>query len=521
MYWTIALLETIVLSYICSCCFLPHIPNCTLHRLKQSATEISIRMITKHFFHIAIIIAFLGIITSSCDISETSTTTSGTLSFSTDTLSFDTILTTIGSTTKQLKVYNNGRKNLIISDIRLASKNSQYRLNIDGIPTNQLSMVEIAAHDSLYLFVEITPKKSIQDDPLEIKDSIIFETAQKEQNVKLISWGQDFNTVKAGEITETHWTSDKPYLIKQTVTVPQNQTLTIDAGTRIYFHKNAAFKVKGTVIANGSLEQPIIFRSDRLEQSYKNIPDQWTGIVFFSGSHNNQFNYVEVTNANIGIQVGTVEHEGFSSLDIRNSIIAHHGYIGLISIKSNIVSYNNVIADCAYYATSLLAGGKHDFKHTTIANYWSWVGHIRTQSTPALQLSNILSYQQNGKDVAIIKDLTNAQFHNCIISGNLINEVELGNSNSAQFNYEFRNCFIQLENNFNTTDPNHFTNIIREGTPKFKDISKFNFQLDTLSNMKDAGDIQYGKLIPNDILGVSRISDKAPDLGAYERVESE
>ncbi|MCL3781613.1 hypothetical protein EMN47_14605 [Prolixibacteraceae bacterium JC049] len=471
------------------------------------------------FFNILFIIGGLIALTTSCDISDNGTTDRGQLAFSTDTLSFDTILTTIGSTTKQLKVYNNGKKNLIVSNIRLGKKDSPYRLNIDGVAANQLAMVEIPAKDSLYIFVEITPDESKQNLPLEIKDSIIFETNQNEQNVKLLSWGQDFNAVNSGNISETHWDSKKPYLIKKPVTVPANQTLTIDAGAKIYFHKDAAFLVRGNVIANGTLDEPIIFRSDRLESTYKNLPDQWTGIIFISGSQNNKMNHVRVTNANIGVQVGTIEHDGYSTLDIRNSIIAHHGYIGLISIKSNITSYNNLIADCGYYAASLLAGGSHDFKHTTIANYWSWSGHVRTSSSPALQLSNVLVYKKDGKDVALINALNNAQFGNCIISGNLLNEVELGNNNAAAFNYEFKNCFLQVNNEFDTSDNNHYKNIIREGRPKYKNISKFNFQLDTLSTMKDAGDIEIGKMLPIDILGNSRTSDKGPDLGAYERIE--
>ena len=50
-----------------------------------------------------------------------------------DTIRFDTVFTTLGSVTKQIRVYNNENKPLKIDQIRLgAGANSFYRLNVDG-----------------------------------------------------------------------------------------------------------------------------------------------------------------------------------------------------------------------------------------------------------------------------------------------------------------------------------------------------------------------------------------------------
>ena len=66
------------------------------------------------------------------------------LAFSTDTVLFDTVFTTIGSTTKTLKVFNRNDQKIRISSIRLAEGNqSQYQLNIDGSPAISISNVEI------------------------------------------------------------------------------------------------------------------------------------------------------------------------------------------------------------------------------------------------------------------------------------------------------------------------------------------------------------------------------------------
>ena len=59
---------------------------------------------------------------------------SGNLSFSKDTVYLDTIFTNIGSSTYNLKVYNNSDENITIPNINLGNgENSYYRLNVDGM----------------------------------------------------------------------------------------------------------------------------------------------------------------------------------------------------------------------------------------------------------------------------------------------------------------------------------------------------------------------------------------------------
>ena len=57
--------------------------------------------------------------------------------------------------------------------------------------------------------------------------------------------------------------------------------------------------------------------------------------------------------------------------------------------------------------------------------------------------------------------------------------------------------------------------------PRFIDPYNGNFQLDTLSSVKDIGKLSYAKMFPNDFLGESRLDDAGPDLGAYERIEKD
>jgi len=168
------------------------------------------------------------------------------------------------------------------------------------------------------------------------------------------------------------------------------------------------------------------FLPDRLEESYENIPDQWNGIVLFSGSHDNVFDFCVIKNANIGLQVGTIENEGFASVSLTNSQIENMAYAGLFALKSKIYAYNDLVANCGFYAVALLIGGEYEFYHTTVANYWGNYSS-KARSSASLVISNILIIPDaSGGSVSYSGDLKKAFFVNSIVFGNIIREIGLG-----------------------------------------------------------------------------------------------
>jgi hypothetical protein len=370
--------------------------------------------------------------------------------------------------------------------------------------------------------VEVTIDPNGQNLPMVVQDSIEFTTNSNRQNINLIAYGQDFKLIKSESVGTTTWTAEKPYLVYDYAYVDSTSTLTIEPGTRIYFHKDAYLYVRGKVIAEGNFQNQILFTADRLEDTYANIPDQWSGIILFSGSHGNVFNFATIKNANIGLQVGTIEDEGYATLQLSNSKIENMAYAGLFALKSKITGYNNVIANCGFYAAALLVGGEYEFFHTTIANYWG--GYTsRVRKTASLVLSNALVIEsEDGTKVTHTGDLEKAFFGNSIIYGNNQMEIELGKNEEKAFNYYFDHCIIQVPDTFNVSNKDHYKNVWKgeEYNPLFVDpYDDYNYALDTLSAAKDIGDPDYAKLFPMDLLNKDRLSDNGPDLGAYERIE--
>lgn len=475
----------------------------------------------KNLFYILILFLSIGYLFS-CDDEKYLSSTNAKLLFSVDTVMFDTVFTTVGSTTQHLKVYNPYAQKVLISSIKLAKGEvSSFRLNINGVASNEVKNLEIAPFDSMYIFVEVTVDPSGQNLPLVVKDSIEFITNSNRQDVDLVAWGQDFKLIKREILKNTTWTSEKPYLVYNYAYVDSNATLTINPGTKVYFHKDAGLYVKGKVIAKGTVENPISFQGDRLESVYANVPDQWNGVLLYSGSLNNDFSNVEIKNANIGLQVGNIEDKGSAKVKLNNVKIQNMAYAGIFAMKSEIQAANCLITNCGFYAVALLVSGNYEFNHSTIANYWGGYG-FKARTTPAVFISNILNISKDKPDY--IGDIQKADFGNCIITGNASdkNELYLKANSEKVFNYKFDRCILQLNDTFKTNKPEHFINILRKvhrDSIFVEPYKKFNFELDTLCKAKDVANRTISKLYPFDLKGRDRFLDNGPDIGAMERQE--
>jgi len=130
-----------------------------------------------------------SLFTTSCRKDELLTSGDVQLRFSTDTLMYDTIFETIGSVTKNLRIYNDYDQPINISNIRLAGGNSSFfRMNVNGLPGRSFDNIELRAGDSLWIFVEITKDTTSQILPYIIQDSIVFETNGRRQDVEKNNW---------------------------------------------------------------------------------------------------------------------------------------------------------------------------------------------------------------------------------------------------------------------------------------------------------------------------------------------
>ena len=471
---------------------------------------------TEHIKKTGILLLLVtGIFFYSCNKEHFITSPDVQLGFSTDTLFFDTIFTTIGSTTRSFTVHNPYNKPLKIESVRLGKGlDSPFRLNVDGVPGNEVHDLEIQGHDSMYVFVEVTIDPLGNSMPLLIQDSVVFLVNNREQDVDLVAWGQDVHLIDGEIIKAQTWENDKPYLIIHSMMVDTGQTLLIKPGVRIYSHFNSTIYISGTLIVKGTLDEPVIFTGDRLEKMYEDIPGQWSGIYFLNGSKHNEIENATIRNGIYGVHLGNFySHDSFPDLHISNTIIQHMNFAGISSVGARIRAENCVIADCGFYGLSLTTGGDYRFIHCTVANYWDWSNRTG--------ISLLLTNYYNLNDTALFTgDLVRADFENMIIYGNQESEVALSSiSKEVGFRYYFDHCLLKVKNPEENPDT-AFHNVFFNMDPGFVSTDDYDFQLDSLAFARDKGDLQIAMAVPLDILGHDRTADGHPDLGAYERIDS-
>ncbi len=470
---------------------------------------------------IACMLSFV-IFLSSCKKDKITTDASAKLKFSADTLLFDTVFTTIGSTTMQLKVFNPYSNKIKISSIRLAGgSSSQFRMNVDGMATTEINDVEIEAKDSIFIFVKVTVNPNNSNSPLIVSDSVLFMTNGNLQKVQLVAWGQNAYyytpNYPAGNPwysvldCNSTWTNDKPHVIYGYAVVDSGCTLTIKEGTRVYMHKDAVLWVykDGTLKVQGSLGNPVTFQGDRLEQYYKDQPGQWGKIWLSKGSCNNEINYAVIKNGYIGIHADTITDNATQpTLKLENTIIENMGAAGILAQGSWVDASNCVIGNCAQYAIVLNIGGKYDFRQCTVGNYWS----LSNRVTPSIVLNNW--YKDINSNI-IARPLTKAYFGNCILYGSITDELLLDSlTNGTPFSYQFDHCL--LKTGINASSPSHFINCVLNSDPAFKDVSSNDYRLSSTSAAINKGLMSIAHIIPFDILRHNRTNDVAPDIGAYE-----
>ncbi|MFD2940831.1 hypothetical protein [Flavobacterium notoginsengisoli] len=494
--------------------------------------------------YFAILVLGLILVFSSCRTDFDTVASTGDLKFSKDTVYLDTVFKNIGSSTYQLKVYNRSKNDISIPIVQLKKGlNSKYRMTVDGMTGNNGKIfkdVTLLAKDSLYIFIKTTA--DITDaNPTDFlyTDEIQFDSGANLQEVALVTLIQDAvflypnqnpdgtkekikiegkdvdgfylseNDPENGN--ELVFTKQKPYVIYGYAGVPENKTVTFEAGARVHFHANsglyvgnkASLQINGTSSTTDKLENEVIFEGDRLESLYSDIPGQWKSVLFANGSTNHSINHLTLKNAVIGLDF----KNPVNNITIQNTQIYNCVEYGILAQNAQITGENIVINYAGLASLSCVYGGNYKFTHCTFNNNWS------APSQFAVSLTNSLAGATPESNA-----LTQATFSNCIIYGSGTNEFNLSKNANSAFVYQLNNCLLKFSSSSTNplyqfkTDTEHYNNIILNENPKFYNTSENKFNIDKTSAAFAKGNQTY--IIPLDILGITRTSP--PDLGAYQ-----
>ena len=247
------------------------------------------------------------------------------------------------------------------------------------------------------------------------------------------------------------------------------------------------------------------FQGDRLDPFYKDLPGQWQGIYLEQGSQGHDIDHALIKNGVFGFLVDQPQTLTTPMLTINNSLIKNMTSKGIYALGASIVSTNCVICDCGSACVDLNYGGSYDFRQLTVGNYW----YASVRHTPSVYVSNF-AYDTSG--VKLTKPLLKAYFGNAIIYGTNDDELKLDSVAGIPFEYQFDHAIIRSK--MSMTNHSRFVNCTANLDPRFVDVSKLDYRIDSISPAIDRG-TDLG--INTDILGNSRVLP--PDLGAYEYVK--
>lgn len=474
---------------------------------------------------LAMLVIILALATSffSCRVDGYDTDPRLNLTFSADSVLFDTVFTTLGSSTRALKVYNTHNRRINISSVSLGGgSQSFFRINVDGFSGSLVRDVEIEPNDSIFIFVEITVDPVNQNLPLVIADSILFNLNNNVQNVKLVAWGQDAHFIHPNYTNEygisyhlieedAIWGNELPYVIYGLAVVAPGKTLQIREGARIHLHNNSSliFLAQSSLRISGSLEAPVVIQGDRLEPFYREIPGQWGRIWLTATSKDHQIDYAIIKNGTVGIQIDSIGSTSNPTLRLRNTIIRNMSIAGLLAQGSHVEAENTVIANCGQHALILALGGNYDFRHCTFANYYN----ISFRQTPSLLLNN---YYTDTLQQVHVRDFGRLSFANSIIYGSMPEELAFDFLPGTAPSFSFDHCLVKTSKNLPAPS---FVEVIRNRSPEFAGIQAGDYRLKENSPAIGAANPQVALQIPVDILGHHRTV--RADIGAYQYYEIE
>ncbi|SDE50407.1 hypothetical protein [Pedobacter soli] len=455
-------------------------------------------------FNIGLLLLFIFMV-SACRKGERITTDpNAKLSISNPEILFDTIFTSVGSVTKRIKIANKNNDAVKISEIKLAGGNtSPFTININGENLLNKNDLIINGQDSINLFVKVTINPNAQNLAFLVQDSIILNTNGNRQVVQLLAYGQNAIFVNNAVINSNAvWVKALPYIINGTLTVKSASTLTMQPGTKIYFHKDANLNIEGSLNVNGTISEPVIFCSDRLEKIYDDEPGQWKGI-FIKRNGNGLIKHAIIKNASVGITSDSLSLNANPKLILSSSIIKNMQVAAYIGYHSELLAFNNLMYNCGNYLIYAVGGGNYNLKQNTFAGY----NLNFPRKTAALSFSDYLSANAYNK---LQLDLTNN-----IIWGSLTNELDIQRKTSAIVQLSLWNNIIRTT----SSSYNNNGNILNVD-PLFADKVLENFEVQTNSQAVKKGkdlstDLYFSNYLNKDMKENSRFYPST--LGCYEK----
>ena len=353
------------------------------------------------------------------------------------------------------------------------------------------------------------------------------------------------------EIWDTLFLEQSPYVFMDYCEVPDGKILVIEPGVVVKFNTTKAFIVNGCIKAEGTTEQPIVFRA--INQNVR-----WGGLMWDQTPVTNDtsivkhciFEYAYSYETEPGYNCGGALRTNIDKLKISHC-----------TFRNNLAD-NMAPSNCCGGAVAIFECSPYISHCTFYNNSSTWGGALAVCSNSNSVIDNCLfydnesTYSGGGGGAVLIWSESNAHFVNCTFADNYA--VDAGGAVEIEINSTgtFTNCIFwdnEADNGvdqISVWDPaNSFLNVyysdIKEGTngitsgfqgdtlnilnldPEFKGMGEFPYALNPDNNSPciDEGTLDplylpAGWICPSFCLcGNPRVSGPGIDMGCYEALQ--
>lgn len=443
--------------------------------------------------------------------------------FTSDTVKMDTLFSAVPSTTKSFWVHNDNDKGLRCTSIRLERGNqSGFRVNVDGVYLSrdagyQIGGVEIRKGDSLRVFVELTSATNGKDTPQLVEDNLVFMLESgREQKVNLNAWSWDALKYTDVHIAkDTTLTGEKPIIVYGRLTVEKEATLTLAAGTTLYFHHGAGIDVYGRLLCKGESGNEVTLRGDRLDWMFDYLPYDlmsglWAGVRFHEPSYDNVMEFTDLHSPFDGIVCDSADVSK-QKLTLRNMTVHNCQGTGLGTSNCKVTAENSQFTNTLKACVDIV-GGNVEMNHCTLAQFYPFDANrgpaLNFRSTTAMPLQMSCT--------------------NSIVTG-YAEDVVTGSTEGEDeaFDYRFVTCILRTPK---VEDEKRMTDVAFEdvedtasvqGEKHFRlvniDTQHYDFRLSEKSTAIDKANTDYP--VSNDRDGNKR--GEKPDIGCFEFLSEE
>ncbi|MCM1477993.1 MAG: DUF3127 domain-containing protein [Bacteroides sp.] len=408
----------------------------------------------------ALLLLVASVLLPACIEDGITTSTAHQPEFSTDTLKMGAMFTDVANRTFSFRVYNRHDKVLNISSIRMKADNSVFRLNVDGTAGTSFNNIEIRPNDSIFVFVAVTLPPNGNFKPLTVTDVVEFVTNGQQRQVVVQAEGTDVERLNALTISsDTRWSADRPRQVFDSLVVAPGATLTIEAGSKIYFHDGATLTVHGSLICQGAPGNPVEFTGDRTgnvvtDISFDLMSRQWEGIRFTSSARNSAMDYTEVRNTWNGVTVDSTGTTAEPVLTLRNSRLRNAAGNVLNVSHATVHAFATEFAEAGYGAVSL-TGGSYRFIGCTFSNCYLFSAIMG----PLLRLSHVNADTDTGSSAPHLQ----AELINCILYGS---SADIAPGDLTGTAVTLNRCLLRSDG----TDDDNFINCIWNQDPLFHTV---------------------------------------------------